>query len=78
MDKLSTLLHELIEATVPAGNKRGELHALADELGAVPGEGTAAEVPAAAKAADAKAVVPPRLPAAVFSAPVVPGGPAQP
>ena len=75
MEPLFLLLRELIECAVPAGNKRGELHALVDELAAGLGaEEAAAKAPAGAKA------VPPRLPTpAAFLPPVtVPGGPAQP
>lgn len=38
MDKLFQLLHELIDHAVEQGNKRGELHALVDELAAGPAE----------------------------------------
>lgn len=80
MDKLFLLLHELIEHAVPAGNKRGELHALADELTAeaLAGvQGTAAKVPAAVKAPVTQAAVPP-LPPIAFTSPAVPGGLAKP
>lgn len=36
MHPLRTLFHELIDHSIPAGNKRGELHALVDD--AVPDE----------------------------------------
>lgn len=62
METLLQLLHELIDHAVPQGNKRGELHALADELAAGAVEGALAKVTAGAKAA---------------STPAVPGGPAQ-
>lgn len=60
MATLSLLLHELIEHTVPAGNKRGELHAMVDEL-VVPVDALLAEEAkgTAAKAPAAKATVPP-------------------
>lgn len=51
MEILSQLLHELIDHAVPQGNKRGELHDLADELAA----GALAK---AAKAAGASPAVP--------------------
>jgi hypothetical protein len=34
MHPLSQLFHELIDHAVPAGNKRGELHALVDQADA--------------------------------------------
>lgn len=80
MEKLSRLLHELIDHAVSQGNKRGELHALVDELSAeatVGEKGTAAKVPAAAKAAGAQAAVPPPMPSVAFSSPVAPGAPAK-
>lgn len=61
MEKLIQLLHELIDHAVPQGNKRGELHALADEVASVATEVADVTAPAvpAVPAAKLKADVPP-------------------
>lgn len=66
MTKLSELLHELIEHTVPAGNKRGELHAMVDDATA-PDVSRETSLPAP----DVSRETSPRVPAVVLKEPAV-------